>query len=67
MDLSLTIYLEYKIAVLLCVDFIVFLPYNISLQEKFVSYTNLFCSNGNKKNDKITHKCFKEKLDKPWL
>ena len=41
-NLSLTIYLEYKMMILLCVDFIVSLLYNIYLQEKLRWTTRIY-------------------------
>ena len=41
-NLSLTIYLEYKMMIPLCVDFIVSLLYNIYLQEKLCWTTRIY-------------------------
>ena len=54
------LYLEYKMMVLLCVDFIVLLP-----QKTLLGYTNLFSPNDYKKNGKIVYKYFKDKYGKP--
>ena len=48
MNHFLTIFLEYKITNLLCVDYIVFLP-----GKTLSNYTNLFSPNEYKKHDKI--------------
>ena len=48
MNQFLTIFLEYKIINLLCVDYIVLLP-----GKTLSNYTNLFSPNEYKKNDKI--------------
>ena len=48
MNHFLTIFLEYKITNLLCVDYIVLLP-----GKTLSNYTNLFSPNEYKKNDKI--------------
>ena len=57
-------YLEYKIMILLCVDFITLLSQNTCFQEKLLEYTNLFSSNEYKKNGKIMCKYFKDKYVK---
>ena len=61
LNLSRATYLEYKIMILLYVNFIVSLSLNIISGKTLLDYTNLFFSNGCKKNGKIIHKWFKEK------
>ena len=58
----LAIHLEYKIMVLLCVDFIVWLSQNICMLEKnCLDYTHSVSSKDYKKNDKIIYKYFNDK------
>ena len=61
LNLSRATYLEYKIMILLYVNFIVSLSLNIISGKTLLDYTNLFLSNGCKKNGKIIYKWFKEK------
>ena len=61
LNLSRATYLEYKIMILLYVNFIVSLSLNIISGKSLLDYTNLFFSNGSKKNGKIIYKWFKEK------
>ena len=61
LNLSRATYLEYKIMILLYVNFIVSLSLNIISGKTLLDYTNLFFSNGCKKNGKIIYKWFKEK------
>ena len=44
---------------------IAFIEYMIEVKT-FLNYTNLFCTNDYKNNDKIIHTYFKEKCGKPW-
>ena len=52
---------KFKIMILLYVNFIVSLSLNIISGKTLLDYTNLFFSNGCKKNGKIIYKWFKEK------
>ena len=60
----LTTYLEYKMMILLYVDFIVLFHRIYACRKFLLDYTNLFSPNNYKNNDKIIYTYFKAKYVK---